>query len=94
MPLYEYYCDKCDRVFESLQSIARSDQPVACPDCGRKSDRIMPTSVAMMSRRQGVKERVPYHHHDIRAGDKKRPIARVKPKPGSVRSARGKAKKG
>jgi putative FmdB family regulatory protein len=94
MPVYEYYCDNCDKVFDSLQPIAKSDQPVSCPDCGRKSDRIMPTTVATMSRRKGLRERVPFHHFETRGGEKKRTIARVKPKPGSVRSARGKSTKG
>ena len=92
MPIYEYYCEKCDSVFESLQPIARSDEPVPCPACGRKSDRIMPTTFATMSRRKGLKERVPFHHHDIRETDKKRTIARVKPKAAAKRSPDGKAK--
>ncbi|MCH7810484.1 MAG: zinc ribbon domain-containing protein [Chloroflexi bacterium] len=92
MPLYEYYCENCDKVFDSLQAISRSDQPVACPDCGRDADRIMPTTFATMSRQKGLKERVPYHHHDVREGVKKPPIARVKPKSAPKRSASGKAK--
>ncbi len=92
MPVYEYYCEKCDNVFDSLQAISRSDQPVDCPKCGRGSDRIMPTTFATMSKRQGLKERVPFHHHDIRDGTKKPPIARVKPKCARKRSASGKAK--
>ena len=92
MPLYEYYCENCDKVFDSLQAISRSDQPVACPKCGRDADRIMPTTFATMSRRKGLRERVPFHHHDVRDGAKKPPIARVKPKSARKRSASGKAK--
>ncbi len=92
MPIYEYYCEKCDKVFDSLQATSRSDQPVDCPKCGRSSDRIMPTTFATMSKRQGLKERVPFHHHDIRKDGKKPPIARVKPKNDRKRSASGKAK--
>ncbi|MCH7484226.1 MAG: zinc ribbon domain-containing protein [Chloroflexi bacterium] len=94
MPVYEYYCEKCDKVFDSLQAISRSDQPVDCPKCDRSSDRIMPTTFATMSRRKGLRERVPYHHHDVRDGAKKPPIARVKPKSARKRSASGKTKKG
>lgn len=33
MPVYEYECSKCKKVFEVQQHIA--DEPVAvCPDCG------------------------------------------------------------
>ncbi len=92
MPIYEYYCEKCDRVFDSLQAISRSDQPVDCPQCGRSSDRIMPTTFATMSKQKGLRERVPFHHHDIRKDAKKPAIARVKPKSARKRSASGKAK--
>ncbi|MDR1291249.1 MAG: zinc ribbon domain-containing protein [Planctomycetaceae bacterium] len=33
MPIYEYFCPKCEREFELL--IRSSDIPV-CPDCGNK----------------------------------------------------------
>ena len=92
MPLYEYYCENCDKVFDSLQPISRSDQPVACPKCGRDADRIMPTTFATMSRRKGLRERVPYHHFNVRDGSKKPPIARVKPKTAPKRGASGRAK--
>jgi putative FmdB family regulatory protein len=93
VPIYEYYCDSCDKVFDSLQSIAKSDQPVPCPACGRRSDRIMPTTFATMSRRKGLRERVPYHHFDTRGGEKKQAIARVKPKPAASRSPKEKGTK-
>lgn len=32
MPLYEYRCSRCDRLFEEL--VVSGDQEVACPDCG------------------------------------------------------------
>ena len=75
MPLYEYYCDNCEKVFDSLQSISRSDQPAACPKCGRDADRIMPTTFATMSRRKGLRERVPYYHKDFREFGMKPPSA-------------------
>ena len=36
MPLYEYYCDKDDSVFEALKSFSASDKPAKCPKCGRR----------------------------------------------------------
>jgi putative FmdB family regulatory protein len=80
MPLYEYYCDKCKDLFEALGSVSASDRPKACPNCGASADRIMPTTFASMSRRRGLKERVPYHHHDTREATPKKAVARVKPK--------------
>jgi putative FmdB family regulatory protein len=99
MPIYEYYCEKDDRVFEALGSIASSDRPAKCPKCGASALRIMPTTFASLSRVKGLKERVPFHHHPIRNEDEKRTIAPVKPKAKVARTsgkakAKTKAKKG
>jgi putative FmdB family regulatory protein len=80
MPLYEYYCDRCDKVFEALRSVQASDQSAKCPECGADADRIMPTSFASMARKDGWKQRVPFHHHSVRSEQPKKTIARVKPK--------------
>ena len=34
MPIYEYKCEKCGHVFESLQSINASSENVVCTECG------------------------------------------------------------
>ena len=81
MPLYEYYCDNCDKVFEALRSFKDSDQPAKCPECGAAADRIMPTTFSSMVRKQGWKQRAPFHQSGVRAeSDGKKTIARVKPK--------------
>jgi putative FmdB family regulatory protein len=36
MPLYEYRCDGCGHVFETLMGFSEKDTDVACPKCGRK----------------------------------------------------------
>ena len=94
MPLYEYYCEKEDKVFEALGSISKSDAPAKCPTCGRSADRIMPTTFASMVRVKGLKERVPFHHHPVRNEGEKRTIARVKPKAKPARSSGGTKTKG
>jgi putative FmdB family regulatory protein len=81
MPLYEYYCDHCDEVFEALRSVTASEEPAPCPRCAAESDRIMPTTFASMSFKQGYAQRVPYHHRPVRKGAPARTIARVKPRP-------------
>jgi putative FmdB family regulatory protein len=93
MPLYEYYCEKCDSVFEALRSFSASDQPAKCPTCGGEADRIMPTTFASMSKRQGLRERVPFHHHDVRDEQPKKTIARVKPKVDGAKPAPKPARK-
>jgi len=79
MALYEYYCEPCDSVFDSLSAFRDSDLSAPCPQCGAQADRIMPTTFASMSFKSGWKQRVPYHHAPVRAEEPKRPIARVKP---------------
>lgn len=80
MPLYEYYCEKCDSVFEALKALRDSERAAPCPTCGREAERIMPTTFASMSFRQGYAQRVPYHHRSIRNETPQRTIALVKPK--------------
>jgi putative FmdB family regulatory protein len=43
MPLYEFQCPACDRVFEELRRAGDEGQAV-CPDCGRTSPRIVSLS--------------------------------------------------
>jgi putative FmdB family regulatory protein len=100
MPLYEYFCESCNTVFEALKSVSASAQPAKCPTCGREAGRIMPTSFASMSRIQGWKQRVPYHHHNVRGEEPARTIAPVKvgegtkkPKAAGKRKTKAGAKK-
>jgi len=38
MPVYEYYCDKCEREVQLTLSIREHDKgPVKCPKCGGKT---------------------------------------------------------
>jgi len=80
MPLYEYYCENCDEVFEALRPVNASEDPAPCPKCARDAERIMPTTFASMSRKGGWRQRVPYHHHSVRGGAPAKTIAPVKPK--------------
>ncbi len=82
MPLYEYYCDRCDKIFEALRPVRESEEPGLCPDCGGESGRIMPTSFAALSWRQGYPQRVPYHQRPLfnRPPAFKKTVAPVKSK--------------
>jgi putative FmdB family regulatory protein len=88
MPLYEYYCENCNEVFEALRSVSASEQPALCPKCGREAGRIMPTTFASMSRRDGYAQRVPYFHHPVRADAQAKTIAPVKPKASAKRKGK------
>ncbi len=41
MPIYEYRCPKCQKVFEEWSHITEDHPEEPCPDCGTSSPRIM-----------------------------------------------------
>ena len=59
MPLYEYYCEHCDGVFETLRSMRDAGEPSPCPVCDRDGQRIMPTSFTAFTFRDGLPRRIP-----------------------------------
>lgn len=34
MPIYEYTCQDCERVFETLRLMSQADAPIPCAACG------------------------------------------------------------
>ncbi len=40
MPLYEYRCGACSRVFESYTRLSEEGKSPACPACGGDSEKI------------------------------------------------------
>lgn len=36
MPIYEYSCQKCGKVFEKLTKACSRDEEMECPECGSK----------------------------------------------------------
>lgn len=44
MPLYDYACFTCKRVFSETRSIAKRDEPGKCPHCGSWHSRKMPSA--------------------------------------------------
>ncbi len=59
MPLYEFFCEPCDGVFELLRSIRESSEPAPCPVCSHDARRVMPTSFAAFTFRDGYPRRIP-----------------------------------
>jgi putative FmdB family regulatory protein len=59
MPLYEFFCEPCDGVFEVLRSIREAGEPAPCPECNRDAKRIMPTSFNAFTFRDGYPRRIP-----------------------------------
>ena len=66
MPIYEYFCKSCDGVFESMAPMSKASDPVPCPACARKAQRIPPTSFSAFTMREGYPRAIPdrgtYYH--------------------------------
>ncbi|MFN8508683.1 MAG: zinc ribbon domain-containing protein [Dehalococcoidia bacterium] len=66
MPLYEYYCEPCNGIFEELRPMREASDPVPCPECYKDAKRIMPTSFSAFTFREGYPRRIPddgkYYH--------------------------------
>ncbi|MCR5561919.1 MAG: zinc ribbon domain-containing protein [Desulfovibrio sp.] len=41
MPIYEYQCPKCQRVFEEWCKVSEAHAEECCPDCGTSSPRLI-----------------------------------------------------
>jgi len=39
MPIYEYVCQECERVFETIRPMSESDAPIPCAMCGGEHTR-------------------------------------------------------
>ena len=46
MPLYEYYCRRCEQRFELLRPLARMDDPAPCPKGHDGGERMLSTFAA------------------------------------------------
>ena len=58
MPLYEYYCEPCNGIFETIRQMREASLPVPCPDCNRDAPRIM-SSFSAFTFRDGYPRRLP-----------------------------------
>ena len=41
MPLYEYFCRRCEAKFELLRSMSRSEEPATCPEGHERAARVL-----------------------------------------------------
>jgi len=48
MPIYEYQCKECGRVYEGYAEIKDSSEPITCK-CGSKADRAILTAPCLVS---------------------------------------------
>ncbi|MGE3960086.1 MAG: FmdB family zinc ribbon protein [Dehalococcoidia bacterium] len=59
MPIYEYFCEPCDGVFELLRPARQASDPQPCPQCDEDARRIMPTEFQAFTLRKGLHRRLP-----------------------------------
>ncbi|HEY4669806.1 MAG TPA: zinc ribbon domain-containing protein [Tepidiformaceae bacterium] len=80
MPLYEYFCETCNGIFEELRPMRESQEPVPCPQCYKDSPRIMPTSFSAFTFRDGYPRRIPDDGKFYHLGQKvSKPVTRARP---------------
>lgn len=41
MPIYEYFCPKCQKAFEVMRPLSQRDNPTPCPICGTPGERLV-----------------------------------------------------
>ena len=58
MPLYEYYCQRCEGRFELLRPVGRMDAPAACPQGHEGGERVLSLFAAFRQGDGGVREAV------------------------------------
>lgn len=56
MPLYEYYCQLCQKRFELLRPISQSEEPTTCPSGHHGATRAISTFVSFSKGADGSLE--------------------------------------
>lgn len=59
MPLYEYYCEPCNGVFELLRPAREASKAQPCPECDDDSKRIVSKEWSAFIHRDGLPRRLP-----------------------------------
>jgi len=59
MPLYEYYCEPCNGVFELLRPAKDASKPQPCPQCDEDAKRIVSKQWSAFIFREGFPRRLP-----------------------------------
>lgn len=59
MPIYEYFCEPCQGIFELLRPVREAGAPQPCPQCDADARRIMSTEFQAFTLRKGLYRRLP-----------------------------------
>lgn len=53
MPIYEYFCEACEKLFELLKPMSQAKDPTPCPACNAIAERLPPSGVGLYTMRDG-----------------------------------------
>ena len=59
MPIYEYYCEPCNGVFELLRPVRDAGKVQPCPECDEDTPRIVSKTFSAFTLRDGLPRRLP-----------------------------------
>jgi putative FmdB family regulatory protein len=48
MPIYQYYCEKCEKEFELKRLMAEIDKPALCPKCKKEGTKLVTAFSSMV----------------------------------------------
>jgi putative FmdB family regulatory protein len=54
MPLYEYFCPRCEAKFELLRSMSRSEEPATCPEGHEGAERVLSVFLSLSKGADGM----------------------------------------
>lgn len=54
MPLYEYRCGSCSRVFEAYKRLSDESSDMPCPACGEKAEKLAISLIGAGTRGAGA----------------------------------------
>jgi putative FmdB family regulatory protein len=59
VPIYEYYCEPCNGVFELLRPVTAASRPQPCPECDEDAARMVSKTFSAFTLRDGLPRRLP-----------------------------------
>ena len=67
MPIYEYYCSKCQKEFELMRPISEASASAFCPSCGAEAEKLVSAAASKVATWLKPPER-PFRQRPIKQG--------------------------
>jgi putative FmdB family regulatory protein len=78
MPIYQYYCEKCEKEFELKRLMAEIDKPAPCPKCKREGTRLVTAFSSMVGLHLKTPAKAIFREQAVKKTTKSRKIAQGK----------------